>query len=168
MKRIGLLSDTHSYIDKPVLDFLSGMDEIWHAGDIGISDIVHSLQQICPVRAVAGNIDDNTLRALYKELMIFSCENLKVLLVHIGGFPGKYHPGIKQILLQNEINLFISGHSHILKVMYDKALGIMHLNPGAAGMSGFHTKRTALRFVVDNQDIKNLQILEIERNRVIA
>ncbi|MFN8258663.1 MAG: metallophosphoesterase family protein [Bacteroidales bacterium] len=167
MKRIGLLSDTHSFIDNPVLDFFAGMDEIWHAGDIGNQDVVYSLNQICPVRAVSGNIDDHRIRSYFNEFEIFNCENLKVMMVHVGGYPGKYHQGIKNKLMENDINLFISGHSHILKIMYDKTLGIMHLNPGAAGMSGFHNLRTAIRFVVENQNVTNIQILEISRNQVI-
>ena len=163
MKTIGLLSDTHSFIDKSVLDFFKDVDEIWHAGDIGDIDVVYRLEALKPVKAVYGNIDGPAVRNHVKELEIFRCENMKVLLIHIGGYPGKYAPKVKQLLKNNTCDLFVCGHSHILKVMYDKVLGIMHINPGAAGMSGFHQIRTAMRFVVDNQEVKNMQILEIKR-----
>jgi len=163
MKRIGLLSDTHSHIDSNILDFFKDVDEIWHAGDIGDIGVVHKLQSIKPVKAVYGNIDGLMVRQQFKEFEIFVCENMNVLLTHIGGYPGKYAPKIKELLKKTSCQLFICGHSHILKVMYDKELGIMHINPGAAGMSGFHHKRTAIRFVIDNQEVKNIQILDISR-----
>jgi len=163
MKRIGLLSDTHSHIDSNILDFFKDVDEIWHAGDIGDIGVVHKLQSIKPVKAVYGNIDGLMVRQQFKEFEIFVCENMNVLLTHIGGYPGKYAPKIKELLKKTGSKLFICGHSHILKVMYDKELGIMHINPGAAGMSGFHHKRTAIRFVIDNQEVKNIQILDISR-----
>ena len=153
MKSIGLLSDTHSHIDGDILNFFKDVDEIWHAGDIGNMNVVHQLKAIKPVRAVFGNIDGTEVRSHFKEVESFTCENMNVVMVHIGGYPGKYAPGIKSLLQKSGANLFVCGHSHILKVMYDKILGIMHINPGAAGMSGFHYKRTAIRFVVDNQDI---------------
>jgi len=163
MKTIGLLSDTHSHIDTDILNFFKDVDEIWHAGDIGDMKIVQQLQSIKPVRAVSGNIDGPEVRSHFKEVESFVCENMNVLMVHIGGYPGKYASGVKELLKKNGSTLFICGHSHILKVMYDKILGIMHINPGAAGMSGFHHKRTAIRFIVDNQDIRNIQILDIHR-----
>ncbi len=163
MKRIGLLSDTHSHMDLDILNFFRDVDEIWHAGDIGNIDVVYQLQAAKTLRAVYGNIDGAEVRATFKEFEIFKSETLNVLLIHIGGYPGKYEKIVKDLFKTNKIDLFVCGHSHILKVMYDKHLGIMHMNPGAAGMSGFHSIRTALRFNIDNQDIKNLQILEISR-----
>ena len=160
MKRIGVISDTHSHISESMLDFFHGVDEIWHAGDIGSIEIVYKLNSIATVRAVFGNIDGNEIRAKFQEYEIFNCEGITVLLIHIGGYPGKYQQKVKDILKSRKINLFISGHSHILKVIYDKNLEMMHINPGAAGMSGFHLKRTAVRFDIDNQDIKNLSIFE--------
>ena len=163
MKTIGLLSDTHSKVDDRILDFFKDVDEIWHAGDIGNMDVVYRLEAIKPLRAVYGNIDGAEIRRSFKEVEIFKCENVNVLIIHIGGYPGKYAPKVKELLKNNSSKLFICGHSHILKVMYDKALGIMHINPGAAGMSGFHQVITAMRFVVDNEEIKKMQILEIKR-----
>lgn len=163
MKTIGLLSDTHSHIDSNILNFFKDVDEIWHAGDIGNMDVVYQLQSVKMLRAVYGNIDGTEIRGTFKEFEIFKCENLKVLLIHIGGYPGKYEKMVKDLFKIHPIGLFICGHSHILKVMYDKHLGIMHMNPGAAGMSGFHSIRTAIRFKVDNQEVNNLQILEIIR-----
>jgi uncharacterized protein len=163
MKTIGLLSDTHSHLDTRILDFFKDVDEIWHAGDIGNMEVVYLLESFKPVRAVFGNIDGAEVRSHFKEIEIFKCENMNVLITHIGGYPGKYAPKLKELLKINASDLFISGHSHILKVMYDKSLGLMHINPGAAGMSGFHQIKTAIRFKVDNQEVKNIQILEMER-----
>jgi putative phosphoesterase len=150
-------------MDLDILNFFRDVDEIWHAGDIGNIDVVYQLQAAKTLRAVYGNIDGAEVRATFKEFEIFKSETLNVLLIHIGGYPGKYEKIVKDLFKTNKIDLFVCGHSHILKVMYDKHLGIMHMNPGAAGMSGFHSIRTALRFNIDNQDIKNLQILEISR-----
>jgi putative phosphoesterase len=163
MKTIGLLSDTHSHIDMGILDFFKDVDEIWHAGDIGSLDVVYQLESIKPLRAVYGNIDGPQIRKRFKEVEQFKCESMDVLLIHIGGYPGKYAKEVKNLLARKTAHLFISGHSHILKVMYDKKLSMMHINPGAAGMSGFHYKKTAIKFVIDNQEIKNMQILEIDR-----
>jgi len=163
MKIIGLLSDTHAYIDTTILDFFKDVDEIWHAGDIGNMDVVRKLESLKPLRAVYGNIDGTEIRQCFKEVERFRCEKMDVLMVHIGGYPGKYPSQVKLLLKEKPAHLFIAGHSHILKVMYDKKLGMMHINPGAAGMSGFHQLRTAIKFEVDNQDIKNMKILEVVR-----
>jgi len=163
MKTIGLLSDTHSSIGTSILDFFKDVDEIWHAGDIGNIDVVHKLESVKPVRAVFGNIDGPDIRGKYREVERFRCENIDVLMIHIGGYPGKYQSKVKTLLKEQKAQLFVCGHSHILKVMYDKSLGMMHMNPGAAGMSGFHQVRTALKFVIDNQNIRDLKILEIQR-----
>jgi len=163
MKSIGLLSDTHTYLDTSILDFFKDVDEIWHAGDIGNIEVVHKLESLKPLRAVYGNIDGTEIRHCFKEVERFKCENLEVLMIHIGGYPEKYTSQVKSLLKEKAAHLFIAGHSHILKVMYDKKLGMMHINPGAAGMSGFHQLRTVVKFNVDNQDIKDLKILEIKR-----
>ena len=163
MKTIGLLSDTHSYIDKSILDFFADVDEIWHAGDIGSPEVVHKLENIKPLRAVFGNIDGIEIRSEFKEVDRFRCENVDVLMIHIGGYPGKYAFEVKKLIMEKPAQLFICGHSHILKVMYDKKLGMMHINPGAAGMSGFHQVRTAMKFIIDNEEIRDMKILEIQR-----
>ncbi|MCF6240799.1 MAG: metallophosphatase family protein [Bacteroidales bacterium] len=163
MKKIALLSDTHSYIDDKIIDFIKEADEIWHAGDIGNPDILNRLKSIKPVRAVYGNIDGAELRAVLSESLYFNCERVKVFITHIGGYPKKYAKGIKQKLKEIKPQLFIAGHSHILKVIYDKELELLYINPGAAGKSGFHKVRTALRFNIDADKIKNLEILEMKR-----
>jgi len=161
MTKIGLLSDTHSYIDDKILEFFKEVDEIWHVGDIGDIEVLNRLKAIKPVRAVYGNIDGQELRYELQEILIFKIEKVKVLMIHIGGYPKKYAKGIKQILREEKPQLFITGHSHILKVMYDKELDVLYINPGAAGKSGFHRVRTAMRFVIDNDKIKDLEILEM-------
>ncbi|OQY04952.1 MAG: YfcE family phosphodiesterase [Bacteroidetes bacterium 4572_117] len=163
MKKIGLLSDTHSHIDDKILGFFKDVDEIWHVGDIGSWDVVDKLRAIKPLKAVYGNIDGLEFRQEFEAALVFKCENVNVAMVHIGGYPGRYEKGIKQILKENKINLFISGHSHILKVIYDKKLDLLHINPGAAGKSGFHKVRTAIRFSIDKDKISNLEILELQR-----
>ena len=163
MMKIGLLSDTHSYIDDKTLEFFKEVDEIWHVGDIGDIEVLNRLKALKPVRAVYGNIDGQELRHELQEILIFKIEKVKVLMTHIGGYPKKYAKGIKQILREEKPQLFIAGHSHILKVIYDKELGVLHINPGAAGKSGFHRVRTAVRFVIDKDKIKDLEILEMSR-----
>jgi len=163
MTKIGLISDTHSHLDDKIIDFFEDVDEIWHVGDIGTWEVVDKLKAIKPFKAVYGNIDGSEFRQEFEAALMFTCENVNVVMTHIGGYPGKYEKGIKQILTKNPVNLFISGHSHILKVIYDKKLDLLHINPGAAGMSGFHGVRTAIRFSIDKDKISNLQILELER-----
>jgi len=163
MTKIGLLSDTHSHLDDKILNFFKDVDEIWHVGDIGTWEVVDKLKAIKPLRAVYGNIDGSEFRQEFEAALMFKCENVQVVMTHIGGYPGKYEKGIKSILMENPVNLFISGHSHILKVIYDKKLDLLHINPGAAGMSGLHNLRTAIRFSIDKEKISNLEILELER-----
>lgn len=164
MTRIGILSDTHCYIDKPLLDFFNDCDELWHAGDIGDIATADSLARFKPLRAVHGNIDNHVTRSVYKEFLRFTCEEVDVLITHIGGYPERYDPRVKRILEVEPPKLFICGHSHILKVIYDKKYQLLHINPGAAGISGFHNVRTAVRLVIDKQEIKNLEILELKRH----
>ncbi len=164
MKTIGLLSDTHSHIALKMLDFFSDVDEIWHAGDIGNLEVVSQLQKLKPLRAVYGNIDDYKIRQEFPEILEFKCEGIDVLMIHIGGYPGKYEKKVKNILNSRSFDLFISGHSHILKVIYDKKLDMMHINPGAAGKNGFHQVRTAIKFRVTGKKLEGLQIFEMERS----
>jgi putative phosphoesterase len=161
MKKILLLSDTHSYIDDKILKYAMQADEIWHAGDIGNLDVTDELKKIKPLRAVYGNIDDDKARMEFPLNNRFMCEDADVWITHIGGYPGKYNPTIRQEITLNPPKLFICGHSHILKVMFDKKLGLLHMNPGAAGISGFHKVRTMLRFEIDGEKIQNLEIIEM-------
>ena len=161
--QIGLLSDTHSHIDKKVLDFFKDCDEVWHAGDIGDISVLDTLESVAKIRTVYGNIDNHDIRLSCPEFQIFSIENYKVVMTHIGGYPNKYAPKIKALLQKESPNLFISGHSHILKVINDKKLNLLHVNPGAYGKSGFHKVRTAVRFIINSGKISNFEILEIDR-----
>ena len=161
MKRILLLSDTHSYIDDRILEYAKNADEIWHAGDFGNLEVIDELIKAGTLRGVFGNIDEAKIRAEFPEINIFECEKVKVVMIHIGGYPNKYAPRVKQILKEEKPQIFISGHSHILKVMYDKELEILHLNPGAAGKHGWHKMRTMLRFEINGEKIENLEVVEL-------
>ena len=161
MKKILLLSDTHSHIDETMLKHIQLADEVWHAGDIGNLAVTDTIKKIKPLRAVFGNIDDAKARLEFPLHNRFMCEKVSVWITHIGGYPGKYNPEIRDELKRNPPQLFICGHSHILKVQYDKNLNFLHMNPGACGKSGFHTVRTMLRFVIDDDKIKDLEIIEI-------
>ena len=161
MKKILLLSDTHSHIDETILKYVKLADEVWHAGDIGDLKVTDTIQKLKPLRAVFGNIDNHEARLEFPLNNRFFCEGVEVLITHIGGYPGRYSPAIKEEITKNPPKLFISGHSHILKVMFDKKLNCLHMNPGAAGISGFHQKRTMLRFEIDGDKIQSLEIVEI-------
>lgn len=161
MKQIGLLSDTHSYWDERFNQYFADCDEIWHAGDIGSLEVIERLSKIGPVRAVYGNIDGQNIRTLFPEVNRFTIENTTVLMKHIGGYPGKYDKSVKHLLLEEPPQLFISGHSHILKVLFDKKLNLLHINPGAAGKYGFHTIRTIVRFKIDNGNFTDLEVIEL-------
>ena len=163
MKRILLLSDTHGHLDEWMLKHIKNADEVWHAGDIGHTGVTDGIKQYAKLRAVWGNIDGSELRLEFSEYLHFELEGVRVLMTHIGGYPGKYRPGVKRFLREKPVDLFISGHSHILKIMYDHDHGLLHLNPGAAGVSGFHRVRTMLRFVVDKGEIKEMEIIEKRR-----
>ena len=160
MKRIGLLSDTHSCIDARYAEYFADCDEIWHAGDVGDMSVIVALEQIAPLRAVSGNIDHGEVKRHCREVVVFETEGVKVLMTHIGGYPGKYSPGMKRLLKEQGVRLFISGHSHILKVIYDPELQLLHINPGAAGKQGWQQKRTLVRFTIDAGDIKDLEVIE--------
>ena len=162
MTRIGLLSDTHTYWDEKFHKYFMECDEIWHAGDIGSETLIKKLAEIKPVRAVYGNIDGQNIRMDFPKVAVFTIEKVKVLMTHKGGYPGKYNPEIKPIINSEKPNLFISGHSHILKVMFDKKLNCLHINPGAAGKTGFHKVRTLVRFSIEQDKIKDLEVIELE------
>lgn len=161
MKRIGLLSDTHSFVDERMFLYLKSCDEIWHAGDIGSPEVADRMEAFRPLRAVYGNIDGKELRARFPEDLRFECEGVDVFITHIGGYPGKYHPRIRQTLSEHPPKLFICGHSHILKVIPDKSLGLLHINPGACGNEGFHKMKTLVRFTLENGRIKDLEVVEL-------
>ncbi len=163
MTKILLLSDTHSHVDEVMLKYINQADEIWHAGDIGHLSVTDTIQKNKPLRAVFGNIDDHKIRQNFEENLIFTCEKVKVYITHIGGYPKRYHPKAKNIILSEKPNLFICGHSHILKVMNDQAYNLLHMNPGAAGISGFHKIRTMLRFNIYEDKIQNLEVIEMKR-----
>ena len=165
MKRIGLISDTHGMISERTLRFLEPVDEIWHAGDIGSVELADQLAQMKPFRAVYGNIDGHILRRMFPEVLRFSCEGVDVLMTHIGGYPGHYDFWRLGEIRQDPPKLFISVHSQILKVMFDKKFNCLHMNPGASGNKGFHNVCTAVRFVIDESVIRDLEVLEFERSQ---
>lgn len=160
MTRIGILSDTHSWLDPKIVEFFKDCDEVWHCGDIGDEKVSEKLEIDFNFKAVYGNIDGYLLRRTYSKTKLFSVEQVKILMTHIGGYPGKYAPGIKELLNQYKPTLFVCGHSHIAKVMYDKDYQCLHINPGAAGRYGFHKIRTAMRFIIEGAKIKELEIAE--------
>ncbi len=160
--KIGIISDTHGYWDEKYVTYLAGCDEIWHAGDIGSMEVADRFEAMGPrFRAVYGNIDDYDMRARYPEILRFKAEDVDVLLKHIGGYPGRYDYSVSRIMRENPPQLFISGHSHILKVMPDKHLGLLHINPGAAGMSGWQTERTLVRLTIEGSDFKDCEVITL-------
>jgi len=161
LTNIGLLSDTHGYLDERIISHLEDCDEIWHAGDIGDIGLADKLAKIKPLKAVYGNIDGNKLRLSYPQDLVFMCENTKVFITHIGGYPGGYASGIKNKIREIKPDLFICGHSHILKVMPDKINHLLHMNPGAAGKHGFHKIRTLLKFSINGKKFENLRVVEL-------
>ena len=163
MKKIGILSDTHGFIHPGVSDFFKDCNEIWHAGDIGNIETADRISKIKPLKAVYGNIDDMVIRAEYPEHTLFDCEQVKVLIIHIGGYPGRYSYKAKQLIELHHPQLFISGHSHILKVMPDKQHDLLHINPGSAGKSGYHKKITMVRLTIDGDHIQDLDVFEANR-----
>lgn len=163
MKRIGLISDTHGFLDDRFIIHLKKCDEIWHAGDIGSLEVTEKLTEIAPLKAVHGNIDNQKIRLEFTEDLRFKCEKATVFITHIGGYPGRYEKRVKDELFNNPPDLFICGHSHILKVMNDKKRGILHMNPGAAGNSGGHKVKTMLKFCIDEKKIKDLEVVELQR-----
>ncbi len=161
MTRIGLISDTHNYLDDAVFRHFDKCDEIWHAGDFGTAAVADKLKSFKPLRGVYGNIDGTDIRMEYPEKLHFTCEEVNVFMMHIGGYPGKYTPAARAELIAHPTQLFISGHSHILKVIYDDKLKCLHMNPGAAGKQGWHKVRTLIRFVIDGKDMKQCEVIEL-------
>lgn len=161
MKRIGILSDTHGYWDDKYLFYFADCDEVWHAGDIGTPIIIELLEKHCTVRAVYGNIDGGDLNRRFSKVLRFKVEECDVLMTHIGGYPGKYAPTIRKEIYSEKPNLFVAGHSHILKVMYDRTLDCLHVNPGAAGKQGWQQVRTLVKLTIDGKDIKDLEVIEL-------
>ena len=164
MTKVLLLSDTHGHIDDSILKYAAEADEIWHAGDIGKLEITDKLKALKPVRAVFGNIDDHMIQREFPEHNRFFCEGVDVWITHIGGYPDKYNVRVRDEIKRNPPKLFISGHSHILKVMNDKKLKLLHMNPGACGKHGLHRVRTMLRFVIDGENISDLEVIELGKN----
>ena len=160
---IGILSDTHSHWDDRYLKYFEPCQEIWHAGDIGSTEVAERLADFRTFRAVHGNIDGADLRRMYPEVLRFRCEDVEVLMKHIGGYPGKYDPSIRNRLYANPPQLFISGHSHILKVQYDKHLGLLHINPGAAGTYGWQLERTLIRLTIEGNKFTNCEVITLGR-----
>jgi uncharacterized protein len=163
LTRIGLISDTHGYLDDAVFTHFKNCDEIWHAGDFGTIEIAQQLSQktSLPVKGVYGNIDGQDVRTVYPEQLVFYCEEVKVMMRHIGGAPPRYNPETKKELQLHQPLLFIAGHSHILKVMYDDKISCLHMNPGAAGKQGWHKVRTLIRFVIDGKEMKDCEVIEL-------
>ncbi|MBO5216538.1 MAG: metallophosphoesterase family protein [Alistipes sp.] len=163
MRRIGVISDTHGTFDKPLRDFLKDVDEIWHAGDVGSLELADEIAAFKPLKAVYGNIDGGVTRRVLSEFNCFECEGKKVLITHIGGYPRHYAPQAIARIQQLKPDIFVAGHSHILKVIYDPVYNLLHINPGAAGTYGFHKVRTAIRFTIDGADIRDMEIGEWQR-----
>ena len=164
MVKVGLLSDTHNFIDDAVLRHLEGCDEIWHCGDFGTAAISDRLKQLAPLRGVYGNIDGYDIRSEFPEKLRFECEGLRVMMMHIGGYPTKYVPAVRQELAAKPTDLFISGHSHILKVIFDPAFKCLHINPGAAGIQGWHKVRTLVKLEIASAKIAKCQVVELAKH----
>ena len=165
MKKIGIISDTHGFWDDKYAEYLGSCDEIWHAGDIGSMELADRFEQLGPrFRAVYGNCDDYDLRAWYSEILRFKCEDADILLKHIGGYPGKYDRSVIKMLYASPPNLFVCGHSHILKVQFDKALNMLHINPGAAGMMGWQRERTLVRLTIEGNKFSDCEVITLGRH----
>jgi len=163
MIKIGLISDTHGYFDPGLKSFFKECTEIWHAGDIGTMEVVQEIQSFKPLRAIYGNIDGSEIRSIYPEFQRFLCEEIHVLMIHIGGHPGKYVSRVKNLIDMDQPDLFICGHSHILRIRHDPNAGFLYINPGAAGNPVFHETRTAIRFSIEGKNIKDLEVLEMAK-----
>ena len=167
MTRIGLIADTHDYLDEAIFEHFKDCDEVWHVGDFGSGELAKRIslekipEQEKKLRGVFGNIDGQEIRNEFPEQLVFMCEGVKVMMRHIGGYPPRYNPATKKELLIHKPQLFISGHSHILKIMYDDKLKCLHMNPGAAGKQGLHKVRTVIRFVIDGKEMKDAEVIEL-------
>ena len=163
MKKILLLSDTHGHVDDHIMKYVKESDEVWHAGDIGTTQVTDTISNLKPLRAVFGNIDNHELRLSFPEELLFECEDMNIYMTHIGGRPGRYSKGISEKIKSLKPKIFICGHSHILKIQFDKVNQLLFINPGAIGKHGFHKVRTMVRFVIDKSDIKNMEVIEVKR-----
>ena len=163
MKKILLLSDTHGHVDDHIMKYVKESDEVWHAGDIGTTQVTDTISNLKPLRAVFGNIDNHELRLSFPEELLFECEDMNIYMTHIGGRPGRYSKGISEKIKSPKPKIFICGHSHILKIQFDKVNQLLFINPGAIGKHGFHKVRTMVRFVIDKSEIKNMQVIEVKR-----
>ena len=163
MKKILLLSDTHGHIDEHIMKYVKESDEVWHAGDIGTTQVTDTISNLKPLRAVFGNIDNHELRLSFPEELLFECEDMNIYMTHIGGRPGRYSKGVSEKIKSLKPKIFICGHSHILKIQFDKVNQLLFINPGAIGKHGFHKVRTMVRFVIDKSEIKNMQVIEVKR-----
>ena len=163
MKKILLLSDTHGHVDDHIMKYVKESDEVWHAGDIGTPQVTDTISNLNPLRAVFGNIDNHELRLSFPEELLFECEDMNIYMTHIGGRPGRYSKGISEKIKSLNPKIFICGHSHILKIQFDKVNQLLFINPGAIGKHGFHKVRTMVRFVIDKSDIKNMEVIEVKR-----
>jgi putative phosphoesterase len=168
LKKILLLSDTHGHLDQKILKYIDGADEVWHAGDIGTTAVADGISKIKPLRGVYGNIDGHELRSQFPENQIFSCQGVKVLMTHIGGYPGRYNPRVKKLIQEEKPQLYVCGHSHILKVIPDRKNNHLHMNPGACGIQGFHKVRTLLRFELNKGKIENLEAIELGQRGALS
>ncbi|MGB1361789.1 MAG: metallophosphoesterase family protein [Flavobacteriaceae bacterium] len=168
MKKILLLSDTHGHLDQKILKYIDGADEVWHAGDIGTTAVADGISKIKPLRGVYGNIDGHELRSQFPENQIFSCQGVKVLMTHIGGYPGRYNPRVKKLIQEEKPQLYVCGHSHILKVIPDRKNNLLQMNPGACGIQGFHKVRTLLRFELNQGKIENLEAIELGQRGALS
>lgn len=166
MKRIGIISDTHNTFDDKLRCFLQDVDEIWHAGDFGSAEVAHQIADFKPLRGVYGNIDGSDMRRHYSEFELFECEGKRILMTHIGGYPRRYSPQALRMIQSSKPDIFVAGHSHILKIIYDPIYDLLHINPGAAGLYGFHDIRTAVRFTIDNGEIGDMEIGEWRRREL--
>ena len=163
MKKILLLSDTHGHVDDHMMKYVKESDEVWHSGDIGTTEVTDTISSQKPLRAVFGNIDNHELRLSFPEELLFECEDINIYMTHIGGRPGRYAKGISKKIKSIKPKIFICGHSHILKIQYDKVNQLLFINPGAIGKHGFHKVRTMLRFEIEKSDIKNMEVIEVKR-----
>ena len=163
MKKIGVLSDTHSFFNERIKNHLNGCDEIWHAGDVGNETLINEIEEIASVRAVFGNIDGHEVRIRIPEVQKFEIEGMKVLMIHIAGYPGKYNSKSLELIREFNPDIFICGHSHILKIIYDQKNGHLHINPGAVGKSGLHQVSTLVRFQIENKKISKMEVVEMKR-----
>jgi len=169
LRKILLLSDTHGHLDPKIHKYINGVDEVWHAGDIGSTAVANEISKFKTLKGVYGNVDGHELRCQFPENQIFSCQGVKVLITHIGGYPGRYNSRVKKLIDEEKPQLYICGHSHILKVMKDRKNKLLHMNPGACGIQGFHKLKTLLRFKLNKGKIENLEAIELgKRGAIIA